>query len=272
MQKDLSVHSGSTFTRSQITAGLLSATLLVATLLAACSAATPQPAPVQPSATTAPPTAAPATAAVLPPTYTPTTPPATPTASPAAQTPAPSPTQPLALAVAENGLSAWCLPEGDSLSPVSDPLNPPADAHLGALVNSALEIHNLPVIACVVAYTFNQAPPAGLKLEIFDQLNKTPWLTVDLTPVKDKPNSVAAVLRHSYIIAPPLWNVSYFFAVVDANGKELQRVAANLHRWTPWLCWNGRPPNPLTLRCPLAQDLHPWDPSYGTPVPTAPSP
>jgi hypothetical protein len=216
--------------------------------------------------------AAPA-APTLPPTFTPT-PLSSPTSAPeATATPTPAPTQPPALApAAENGLAAWCLPEGYALSYASDPFAPPADARIGAIEKGALEIHNLPVSACVIIYTFNQPAPAGLKLQIFDQLNKQPWWTADLLPVKDKPESVAAVLRHTYIVAPPVWGVSYTFAVVDAAGKEVRRDPVNLHRWTPKLCWNGQPPNVLTLRCPLPQDLHPWDPSYGTPIPTFPAP
>lgn len=109
-----------------------------------------------------------------------------------------------------------------------------------------------------------------MTLQVYEERAQKPWLTADLAPLEGKPETLAATLRHTYIAAPPLWDVSYQFVVADASGKELRRDQVNLHRWKPALCWNGRLPNVLTLRCPLPQDLHPWDPSYGTPIPTFP--
>jgi len=169
-----------------------------------------------------------------------------------------------------NGLSAWCLPENEPLSLTEDPASPPASARRGEIVGGALEIRNLPVSACVFVYTFNQPPPDDLKLEIYEHNQKTPWWTAALQPAAGTLNAAAAVLRHTYIIAPPLWDVSFEFAVRDSAGNELRRDTVNLHRWTPELCWNGRYPNPITLRCPLPLDLHPWDAGYGTPIPTFP--
>ncbi len=193
-----------------------------------------------------------------------TTTPVAPSTSAAAETPTPP------AAVPAEGLSAWCLPENTALSYASDPANPPAFAKIGKYVKEALEVPNLPSSGCVFIYTFNQPAAEGLKLEVYEANQKTPWLTADLKPVEGQPNSVSALLRHTYIVAPPVWNISYTFALRGASGQELRRDKVNLHRWVPKLCWNGQRPNVNTLRCPLPQDLHPWDPSYGTPIPTFP--
>jgi hypothetical protein len=202
--------------------------------------------------TSPPPTEAP----TLAPTETPTETPLPPTATPLPE-------------LAAEGVQGWCLPEDATLAMTSDPLNPPASARLGQMGAAGLEIRNLPAFACVFTYTFNQTPPEGLALQVYEARGQKPWLTAELKPVEGSPNAVSATLRHTYIIAPPLWDVAYQFALVDASGKELRRDPVSLHRWTPELCWNGRKPNPLTLRCPLQQDLHPWDAGYGTPMPTA---
>jgi hypothetical protein len=169
----------------------------------------------------------------------------------------------------QDSLSAWCIQEGVALSYISDPLKPLDNVRTGTIVNGALEVRNLPAGACVFIYSFNQPAPQGLKLQVFDSLNKEPWLTADLTPVQGQPQSAAVTLTHSYIVAPPAWEIHYQFALIDANGTELRRDPVNLHRWEPAICWNGQKPNVFTLRCPLQQDLHPWDPSYRTPFPTA---
>jgi len=151
----------------------------------------------------------------------------------------------------------------------TDPLNPPASARVGESSADGLEIRNLPAFACVFTYTLNGPVPDSLQLQVYEMRAEKPWLTAALTPVEGSPNTVSATLRHTYIIAPPLWDVSYKFALFDAgSAAELRRDTVNFHRWTPTLCWNGRKPNPITLRCPLAQDLHPWDAGYGTPMPT----
>jgi hypothetical protein len=195
----------------------------------------------------------------------------TPTPAPSS-TPQPSETpQPSAtpqLAIAKDGISAWCLPENVLISAASDPLTPPAAARLSTFEKDALEIRNMPFSICLFMYNFNQSAPSGLKLEIYDMGQKKPWWTTDLGPVDGKPSMVYTPLRHTYIVNPPLWNVSYIFVVRDANGNEVQRNQVNLHRWTTGLCWQGNYPDPVTLYCPLQQDLHPWDVGYGTVLPT----
>lgn len=247
---------------------VITALLLTVFLVSACSPAVTAVAPaVLP---TTPPTEAvveAAPSATLPPSATPTTPPpATETPIPPTETPAPTAVP--ALALTGDGLSGWCLPENTLLSAASDPLTPAETAELSKVVNGALEIRNLPWSACVFTYTFNQPAPDGLKLEVYELGAKSPWLTSDLKPVEGKPETVSTLLNHSYIIAPPFWEISYEFALKDANGQEIARTPVNLYRWATALCFNGRPPNVNTLRCPLWQDLHPWDPGYGQILPT----
>ncbi len=247
--------------------------LIGSVLVAACSQAAPQPAaaatqlPALPTAAALLPTAAPTAAP------TETSIPATATAAPTlAPTNTTAPTAVPTLGLTQDSLAAWCLPANTSSDQValasSDPLNPPADAQVGQMVNGAFEVRNLPASGCVFTYTFNQTAPSGLKLEIYDQSNSGPWLIADLQPVDGKPETVEVLLRHSMIIAPPWWDVNYRFSLVDANGTELRQDVVGMHRWTVEYCWNGRKPNVNTLRCPLQQDLHPWDPSYRTPFPT----
>jgi hypothetical protein len=164
----------------------------------------------------------------------------------------------------------WCLPEGAALPAAYSPLDPPANARLSAQNDDSLVMRNLPNEVCVVTYTAQGATADALKLHVYELGNATPWLTTDLQPVEGSPEVYAAVLRHTYIVAPPLWQISYEFAVADGAGAEQMRQRADLFRWEPTLCWNGRRPDPITLRCPLQQDLHPWDAGYGTPRPTAP--
>jgi hypothetical protein len=241
--------------------------------LAACGPAAVQTSEVPTPAATAgnPPaqaTLAPSPTTAPSPTST-AAPSSTPTAT-AATVPTATETALPLLAPAADGLDAWCLLEGQPLALAADPAIPADGARLGEIVDGALEIRNLPVGACVFTYTFNQPPPDGLKLEIYERSQQTPWWTADLLPVEGSPNAVSTLLRHTYIVAPPLWEVSFEFVVRDAAGSELRRDLVNLRRWTPELCWNGRRPNPITLRCPLPQDLHPWDAGYGTPIPTFP--
>ncbi len=265
------------------------ATLAFSLVMTACGQATPSKpeAATQPEVASQPKAAAPTAtlaqqaAATLPPTATATASAAaaagavptdtvapTLTATPPPPTDTPQPTATPNIALAQDGLSAWCLPENVLVSAASDPLAPPSKAQIGKIENGALEIRNMPFSVCIFLYTFNQPAPSGLKLEIYDLNQKTPWWKADLTPVSSKPTTVYVRLRHTYIINPPLWNVGYEFVLRDASGTELHRDRVNLHRWITGLCWQGTYPDPYTLYCPLQQDLHPWDPGYGKKLPT----
>jgi hypothetical protein len=219
---------------------------------------------IRPSATLLPATNTPKP--TLPATFTPT--------SNDTPTTAPSPTETVTLTPAPTfgptgkGVSAWCLPENADLGPTTDPAHPPAAAKIAEWTGTALEVRNLPSNGCVFIYTFNQPAPADLTLQISDLSGGASFLSAALVPVPGDPNSVYAVLRHTWIITPPVWDVGFTFVVTAAGGAALRSDPVNLHRWSPQLCWNLRKPNPQTLRCPLPQDQHPWDPWYGTPMPT----
>lgn len=254
--------------RKPITNTLPALLLMILAVLAGCTSAAPQSSPeitptlpvaelASPTPSAVPPTDTLEPTATTEPTVTPV---------PPTETPAPSPTP--TLAVLEDGVSAWCLPQG--VASPTDLSVQPVNAVSGALVNGALEVNNLPYSNCVFTFTFNQPVPTGLKLQVFELNVTTLWLEKELTPLESNPNAAAVMLNHDYIVAPPLWDVSYEIAIVDASGTEQHRTVANLHRWKPELCWNGQLPNMNTLRCPLPQDLHPWDAGYGTPIPTFP--
>ncbi len=254
---------------ASIPSRLFAITLLAvfAMLAAGCAQATPTlsaPTAQQPADT---PTAAPTHTATLAPTAT-----EQPTSTPIQPTNTPEPTataMPTLGVVAEDGLSAWCLLPGMLATQYKDPSAPPQNAVFGTVTEEGFDVSNLPYTACTFIYQFNQAAAPGMKLQIFEVEQTKPWLTADLLPVETDPNSAAAQVSHIYIVQPPLWDVSYDFAVVNADGTEIRRDRVNLHRWKPELCWNGQLPPMDTLRCPLMQDLHPWDPSYRTPFPTA---
>lgn len=234
-------------------------------LMAACGQATPAQPTVAVSTATQPPPATATTEIKATNTAVPTL-----TATPPLPTPTPLPLPSATpeLALAQDGLSAWCLPPNVLVSAASDPLAPPAKAELSKVEKGALEIRNMPFSVCNFLYTFNQPAPDGLTLEIYDQGQKTPWWKTDLSPISDKPTIAYTALRHTYIIDPPLWNVSYDFVLRDSSGTELHRDRVNLHRWVTGLCWQGTYPDPITLYCPPQQDLHPWDPGYGKALPS----
>lgn len=171
--------------------------------------------------------------------------------------------------LASTGLTGWCLPPDTALSYGADPLNPPPGALIGTNPEAGgLEIRNLPASACTFLYTFNQPAPAGLKLEVHEPGNEYAWLTADLASVEAQPDTSSTILRHTYIAQLPVWEAHYEFVLRDAAGNILRTDPVHLYRWMPELCWNGQLPNLQTLRCPLQQDQHPWDPWYGKPMPT----
>lgn len=172
------------------------------------------------------------------------------------------------LSVLGDGVSGWCLSQEASLALLEQPGTPPDNAKLGHFIDGNLNIDGLPVRACVFIYKFNKTAPEGTRLEIYDMNPGSPWLSVELSPVAEDPQSVAGKVTHSYIIEPPYWDISYIFVLKDNQGTEIQRDTVNLHRWKPGKCWNGQYPNLTTMRCPLQQDLHPWDIGYKTPLPT----
>ena len=256
---------------------VLMVVMLGSSLLTACGGqTTPAPiptaaqvVPVQPTQTAQPeqPTLPPPTPTNPIPTSTETQIP-TATAVPATATATATPIPPLALT--EQGISGWCQPDASYVLPAS--YTPAANGKPIAYTNGAIEVNGLPSSACQFFFTFNQPLSAdvlkGIQFQAFETKATKPWLTAALEPVADQPNTAGLVTTHTFIIAPPFWDVSFEFALVNADGTVILRVPANLHRWKPAKCFNGMYPNINTLRCPLWQDLHPWDPGYGKFLPT----
>ncbi len=247
------------------------AVILLAALLSSCSTATAvpaQPTAVQenlPTATIAPATA---TATLPPPTETPTLAPSpVPT-----QTPVPPTTTPTAipaLGLLPDGISGSCLPEGSLVPAVSGDIQDTGKKI--AFKDGSLEIDNLPASSCTILFTFNQVLTAevlqGLKLQVFDA-SATPWLEAALKPIEGHPEMAGVVLTHTYIVAPPWWDISYKFSLLSGATALVDHAPANLHRWKPALCWDQHYPNLKTMSCTLQQDQHPWDTWYGKPMPT----
>ena len=211
--------------------------------------------------------AAPAVAAVAPtplpptPTLEPTTVPASPTVAPTVP-PTPTTPPPTSTSVPQaDQLTAWCMPEGYyPASATTDPTSMPKIAKTGSMVKGALEFV-VPFSSCTFVYTFGQAKPAGTDLEIYD-LTPTPWLKVALTASSSNPNVMYAVIRHTYIINPPLWTTTYRFVVRTPDGTKIKEDPLTFRRYTPTPCWNGLLPNVIKLTCQKQEDIHPWDASY----------
>ena len=255
-----------TFQKLSRTAALAAAFAVIAAVTACSPAAAPQPtafpSPLPPATQTAAPTptAEPTATATAAATEEPTAVPPTATSTPT--------TAPTLGPAADNSLSGWCLPEGVSVDYIESPLTPYPDSRIGTAANGAFEVRNLPAAACTFVYTFNQPAPQGLTLAVYSGDSSEPWMTAPLEALEGQPESVSATLTHTYITAFPFWQTAYRFAVLDSAGAEVRSDPVNLYRWQPELCWNGQLPDLNTLRCPLQQDLHPWDAGYGTPFPT----
>lgn len=202
------------------------------------------------------------TKAVLPPT-------ATATPLPTA-TQEPSPTATPALAVADPALTVWCYPTNLLTAPPSSAglANPPADVNLSSTEGEDVFL-TIPNYSCNYVFHFNQKAPEGLKVEIYDWLQKQAIFNLAVDPAGDDPNAAVLATNITYLTSPPLWQYTYKFVLKNAAGSELLTQNVTLDKgWRPDICLAGVLPNPKTLRCPLRQDAHPWDPWYGkTPVP-----
>jgi hypothetical protein len=174
----------------------------------------------------------------------------------------PTPTAEISADLPE-GMELWCLPEG-----VAFPKDP-AEITKGTLAIS-IEYSDGFVLNGPFSGCFVQVPAEtqyeDAKIAIFDQSNSSAWYTRNLVKNGD---GLIAVLTHSYIVNPPMWHARYRLEIQSADGTVLFSTPLLYQRkWQAERCWNGNMPNPTTLRCPLQQDLHPWDTGYGKPLPT----
>jgi hypothetical protein len=245
---------------------LIGSAILIGILFAFVSpkaGTTAAPAPTQEQAAVVTNTAEPSPTDV-PPTAT--------TAPSATATSLPSPTDIPALALAENGFSAWCYPDGQITAPPSGEglAVMPVNARASTVVNGVPEIA-IPNYSCNYVFEFNQKAPEGLMVEIYDWLQKKPIFTFPLTPATDKPTAAVLYTKNAYLSKQVFWEYTYKFIVKDKDGKVLWNNAVHLNvPWRPKICLAGVLPKATTLRCPLRQDSHPWDAWYGkTPVPNS---
>jgi len=194
---------------------------------------------------------------------------ATATALPSA-TQVPSPTSIPALAVVDPGLSVWCHPTGLLTAPSSSEgiAAAPEGANISG-IDGEMVLVTIPNYSCNYVFHFNQTAPQGLQVEVFDWLQKQPVFTLPAIPAVDISNAAVMVTTNAYLTSPPVWEYTYRFVLRDAGGSVLWEGQVRLDKgWRPDICLAGVLPNPKTLRCPLRQDAHPWDPWYAkTPVP-----
>ncbi len=222
--------------------------VLVAGVMTGCAAApTPAPAPTQtpPLPPTATETVAPPdtpTAIVLP-SDTPTEVPTATTVPTDTATPAP------ALAVAQDGVTAWCVSFKDP-NPLGGTADAPSYARMGKVVNGVLNL-NVAGGTCTFVFTFNQALPAGTELQVLNSSGAQAWTKAALAPVSSNPKQGFATLNHPMLNLPSYWQISYPFDLVAADGSILWKSNVLLYRTFPGLCWEGSTPDPVTYFCPL---------------------
>ena len=212
---------------------------------------------------TVPPTATemPSPTATLPPTNTPE-PSATSTQPPTA-----TPVPPLGLL--EDGMKVWCAPVQYEGYKVTSP-DAPADAYIAVKMEENLQVQ-IPAAYCVVSAQFNQPAPAGTSLVLYD--GKSAFLKTDLSATDGRADTLWTSITHTFVINPPLWEVSYRLAVLGPDGKELWTSPVKFAKPLPEPCPYGGLPDPVTLWCTITdpKEIEPWPdityPPYYTRVP-----
>ena len=222
--------------------------ILVAGAMTGCAAA---PAPARaPTQTPPPPTS---TDTVAPP-LTPTAivlPSDTPTEVPTATTvPTDTATPVPPLAVAQDGVTAWCVSFKDP-NPLGGTADAPSYARMGKVVKGVLNL-NVARGTCTFVFTFNQALPAGTELQALNASGDQAWTKAALTPVSSNPKQGFATLNHPMLNSPSYWQVTYPFDLVASDGSVLWKSNVLLYKTFPGLCWEGSTPDPVTLFCPLS--------------------
>jgi hypothetical protein len=179
----------------------------------------------------------------------------------AAVTPTPSTQEPVEF---PTGMAFWCLPEG-----MTYPKDPTAVEKSTQAVEAVFSdtgiVLNGPFSVCYLQLPDEEIYQTA-EVAVYDQSNSAAWYTRKLIAHEE---GLIAALKHSYLVNPPLWRARYRLEILDADGSALFSTPLVYQRkWQAERCWNGNMPNPTTLRCPLQQDLHPWDAGYGKPLPT----
>ena len=162
-----------------------------------------------------------------------------------------------------NGMEVWCFPEGTTYAQDPAALQK-SDQAIDIVYNGGLTFKG-PYSACFVQLP-NESQYQNAIIAFFDQSNSGAFYKRSLYKNGD---GLIAVIKHTYLVNAPLWQANYRLEIQGEDGSTL--FAAPLHyerNWQAQRCWNGNMPNPVTYRCPLQLDLHPWDAGYGKPLPT----
>jgi hypothetical protein len=219
--------------------------ILIVVILAGCSTSTPAPTETAVPTETLAPSDTPA------PTLT-STPVPTETFVPT-DTPTPTETAIPTLAVIESGFHVLCLPHTyynpDMTTVLPDLLAEGRPEEVNASDPSLMDVM-APATYCGFFVTFNQILPAGAKVEFLQGTDPNPWLTLELTPMADDPNTGYAITNHTMVINPPAWELMISAEVVSADGYVQMQIPIHIYKRLPPLCWNGTLPNPVTLECP----------------------
>ncbi len=235
--------------KRKLLVSLLTVGLAAAWVLSGCSSATPVPPTAMP----------PAPSDTLQPTETlassPTSEPPTATLPPQpTETPLPPTETPLpALALAADGLTGYCLPNGYALpiATSAQVLSVPVDAHAGTMENGMLNI-SIPATSCSLVFTFNQSMLAGTSVHLYDANGKNPWYEGTLNAVQDHPDSAAVVISNAAIVQSPYWESIFQYSVQAPDGTPVASGSVRVYRPFPGMCWEGSMPDPVTLSCPVA--------------------
>jgi hypothetical protein len=234
--------------------------ILVVVALSGCAAATPV-------APTAAPTALPVPTDTVapPPTATETVVPSdTPTEVPTATTvPTDTATPVPPLAVAQDGIKAWCVSFKDP-DPMGGTADAPSYARIAKVVNGKLNLH-VSRGSCTFVFTFNQAAPAGAELQVLNGDGAKAWTKAALAPAGSDPKLGFATLTHPMLNDPSYWSITYPFALVASDGTILWKDDVVLYKTYPGNCWEGSTPDPVTLFCPLSDTD--FIPHYTRPAP-----
>ena len=228
-----------------ITWKLLALVIMVALLLVSCQPAAPaQNDTLQPAATdTLAPSSTPLPSATA-------TPEPSETPSPTG-TPTDTPVPPLA--VVEDGISIWCLPEGISRVGLTEVMHERGVA--GKVQNGVLSAH-IPDAACTVVVDLNQSAPQGLMLGFYEEKVAAPWLEAELKTSSTNPAQVYASLDHTYIVNAPVWEITYRMMIHSADGKELSEIPIRFYRDYPGICPDRiSTPVPILNTCPIVDPL-----------------
>jgi hypothetical protein len=174
-----------------------------------------------------------------------------------------------ALAVLTDGFDAWCAPQAYALKKPSGP-DAPEYARILKKQGEKLVVP-IPAAYCVLSFHLNQAVPDGTILTFYDA--KSPFLRLPLTAAEGKTDIGWVMVRHTYVVNPPKWSVSYQLTVTGPDKQDLWSNKVSFVKPLPKMCPYGGYPNPVTMWC---TPTDPWEiephPGVHYPYPRTPNP